>query len=252
MTTPIGKDTFGLTKGEYNEKLSRIITNHRANSKLIAEPREFILRSCRLTERWQKLSNDPEVLVYLRYVETAGNRKIKMISLERGVTRQPVPKGKLINELYPAKKIATAATPEEKHYNSVKAAMRFAVQYQLKDFRDSVSLPSVCYLSGMKIRKGMKTDIDHVGTTFSELADSFICMKNLKYTDIILTGPPTAKKFKDSVLWEEWKDYHSLKARFALVCASANRSKGCEGYQTPSDLYGSFKAQSSEELSLDF
>lgn len=252
MTTPIGKDTFGLTKGEYNEKLSRIITNHRANSKLIAEPRDFILRSCRLTERWQKLSNDPEVVVYLRYVETAGNRKIKMISLERGVTKQPVPKGKLINELYPPKKIATTASPEEKHYNAVKAAMRFAVHHQLKEFRESVVLPSVCYLSGMKIRKGMKTDIDHVGVTFSEIADSFISMMNLKYTDVILVGPPTAKKFKDPVLWEQWKEYHISKAKFALVCASANRSKGCEGYQTPEDLYGSFKAESSEDLSLDF
>lgn len=252
MTAPKGKDTFGLTKGEYNEKLSRIITNHRANTKLIAEPREFVLRSCRLTERWQKLSSDPDVVVYLRYVETAGNRKIKMLSLERGTTRQPVPKGKLIDELYPAKKIATTASQEEKHYNSVKAAMRFAVQHQLKEFRESVTLPSICYLTGMKIRKGMKTDIDHVGITFSEIADSFVCMKNLKYTDIFLVGPPTAKKFKDAILWEEWKEYHYSKAKFALVCASANRSKGSDGYQTPGELYGSFMASSPEDLSLDF
>jgi hypothetical protein len=252
MTTSIGKDTFGLTKGEYNEKISRIITNHRANSKLIAEPRELVLRSCRLTERWSKLSNDAEVEVYLRYVEIAGNRKVKMLSLERGATRQPVPKGKLIEELYPSKKIATSASLEEKHYNSVKAAMRFAVNSQLKDFRNSISLPSVCYLSGMKIRKGMKTDVDHVGVTFSEIADSFVCMKNLRYTDITLIGPPTAKKFKDAVLWKEWQEYHLQKASFALVCASANRSKGSDGYQTPVELYGSFLATSPEELSLDF
>lgn len=252
MTTSIGKETFGLTKGEYKDKLNRIISNHRANSRLIGEPREFVLRSCRLSERWKKLSNDPEVLVYLRNVETAGERRIKMISLERGSTKQPVPKGKLIDELYPARKIATSATEEEKHYNTVKAAMRLAVKDQLKEFRDSVSLPSLCYLSGMKIRRGMKTDVDHVGVTFSELADSFIRMKNLVYTDVILIGPPTAKKFKDKVLWEEWQDYHLQKAKFALVCASANRSKGCEGYQTPCELYGSFSAESPEDLSLDF
>ena len=252
MTTSTGKATFGLTKGEYNEKLSRILTNHRANSKLIGEPREFILRSCRLTERWQKMSNDLEVLVYLRYVEIAGSRRIKMISLERGQTQQPVPKGKLIDELYPAKKIATTASEEEKHYNSVKASMRFAVRTQLKDFRDSVQLPFICYLSGKKIRKGMKTDVDHVGVTFSELADSFVSMKGLKYTDINLVGPPTAKTFKDKVLWEEWKQYHLQKAKYALVCASANRSKGSDGYQTPSELHGSFAASSPEDLSLDF
>lgn len=252
MTTSKGKETFGLTKQEYNEKLSRIIANHRANSKLIGEPRDFVLRSCRLTERWKKMSSDSEVLLYLRYVETAGSRRVKMLSMERGNTKQPVPKGKLVDELYPPKKIATSATQEEKHYNSVKAAMRFAVHGQLKDFREGVNLPCICYLSGKQIRKGMKTDVDHVGITFSEIADSFIAMKELKYTDVILVGPPTAKRFKDSVLWEEWREYHLQKARFALVCASANRSKGSDGYQTPDDLYGSFQAESPEDLSLDF
>jgi hypothetical protein len=248
----LGRETFDLTKTDYNKKLTRIIGNHRANSLLIGEPAEFILRSCRLTERWRKMASDPSVQVRLRNIEIAGGRKVKMISLEKGTTRQPVGKAKLVDELYPTKRIATSATPEEKHYNSVKAAMRLGVLPQLKEFRNSVNLPTICSISGLMIRKGMKTDVDHVGITFSEIADRFICSKDLKYTDIALCGPPTAKRFKDAALWEEWKEFHREHARYSLVCATANRSKGSDGYVTPLEIYGSFAAEDPEDLSLDF
>lgn len=248
----IGKETFGLTKKDFEEKLRKIIENHRTNSRLIGSPRDFVLRSCRLTETWFKLSNDPDVEVYLRNQEIAGGRKVKMISLERGGSRQPVSKAKLVDSLYPAKKISSSATLEEKHFNSVKSAMRNGISPQLRGFRDRVELPRVCYLTGKTIRKGMRTDIDHVGTSFSELADNFIRENSITYVDVCLVGPPTAKRFKDTALWESWKEYHEEKACYALVCASANRSKGNEGYETPSDLIGSFSSGDPEDLSLDF
>lgn len=248
----LGKDTFGLNKSEFNEKLSRIIKNFRANSKLVGEPKDFVLRCCRLTERWSKLANDPEVVIYLRNNEIAGGRKIKMISLERGSTRQPVPKNQLLDALYPPRKIATTATPEEKHYNAVKGAMRRAVHYQLKAYRDGCNLPVICHITGKKILPGMVTDVDHVGTTFSEICDQFVCEKGLKYSLITLKGPPTAKVFTDKTLWEEWVAYHLQHARFSLALASANRSKGADGYKTNPDLIGSFAAEDPEDLSLDF
>jgi hypothetical protein len=248
----IGLDTFGLNKKEYSEKLTRIINNHRASSKIIGEPADFILRSCRLSPQWEKMATDPEVVVYLRNIDTAGGRKVKMISLERGGTKQPVPKAKLVDFLYPPKKMACTATTEERHYNAVKGAMRNAIHYQLKAFRDSVNLPIICSLTGKKIIPGSKTDVDHIGCTFSELADSFLQMKGLTYTSIVLKGPPTGKMFKDEILWQEWTQYHLEKARYALVFASANRSKGCGDYQTPDGLIGSFKTDDPESLSLDF
>jgi len=251
MTT-IGKDTFGLTKTEFGQKLGRIITNHRANSKLIGEAKDFIIRCCKLTEQWGKMATDPEVVVYLRNLDIAGGRKVKMLSLERGGTKQPIPKAKLVDALYPAKKIATSATPEEKHYNAVKAAMRGGIHYQLKAFRDSCTLPCICSITGKKIIPGQKTDIDHVGMTFSEIADCFVAEKNLTYTDITLKGPPTAKVFADSNLWQEWVAYHMAHARYSLTLASGNRSKGAQGYETPSELYGSFAKEDPEDLALDF
>ncbi len=248
----LGKDTFNLNKGQYSEKLGRIISNHRANSKIIGEAADFVLRSCRLTDQWSKMANDPEVKVHLRNIEIAGGRKIKMLSLERGTTKQPVPKQKLIDSLYPTKRIATSATPEEKHFNAVKASMRNAVSMQLKAYRDTVELPYACPETGKMIRPGMRSDVDHVGVSFSEIADRFIESKGLTYTEIVLKGPPTAKVFKDQKLWAEWTAFHLANARFALVCASANRAKGASGYQTPPALYGTFKSDDPEVVSLDF
>ena len=94
------KETLGLGKGQFTEKMTRIINNHRANSKLIGEPKEFVLRVCRLTERWAKLAQKTDTLVYLRYIEIAGGRKVKVLSLEGGGSKQPVPKAKLIESLY--------------------------------------------------------------------------------------------------------------------------------------------------------
>ena len=248
----LGHDTFELNKTEFNQKLSRIIKNFRASSKLVGEPREFILRCCRLTEKWSKLSNDSDVEVYLRNIDTAGGRKVKMISLERGTTKQPVPKNQLVDALYPAKKIATTATAEEKHLNAVKAAMRHAIKHQLKEFRNTCGPTTICYLTGLKLRPGSKVDVDHIGMPFSEIADRFISTQELKYTDITLKGPPTAKVFTDALLRAAWIDFHEENAKFALVCSSANRSKGSDGYSVDSALIGSFKSEDPESLSLDF
>lgn len=248
----IGKETFGLTKKDYDSNLSLIIKNHCVNSKLIGMPRDFILRSCRLTQTWSKLSNDPDVQVYLRNVQIAGGRKVKLISLERGDSKQPVSKSKLIEALYPAKKIKTSATYEESHYNRVKVAMRSGVNCQLKRFRDRAELPTVCYISGRQLRRGHKIDVDHVGLSFTEIADQFLESKGLVYTDIVLIGPPTAKRFDDPVLWAEWQNFHESKAIFSLVSASANRSKGAGDYETPEFMYGSFSKSDPEDIGLDF
>lgn len=248
----LGHETFGLNKTQFTEKLGRIIKNFRANSKLVSEPKDFVLRCCRLTEKWGKLANDPETVVYLRNIDTAGGRRVKMIVLERGGTQQPVPKAQLVSALYPPKKIATTATPEEKHYNNVKCAMRSGISYQLRAFRDSCTLPTVCYLSGKKIRPGVATDVDHIGMTFSEICDEFIREKCLKYSLVTLKGPPTAKVFADRDLWEQWIAFHLQKARYSLTLASANRSKGAGGYETPKELLGSFAKETPEDLSLDF
>ena len=98
----------------------------------------------------------------------------------------------------------------------------------------------------------MRTDIDHIGRTFSEIADAFIREKCLNYSLITLKGPPTAKVFADQELWQQWIAFHLRYARYSLTLASANRSKGASGYETPVELLGSFSKEDPEDLALDF
>jgi hypothetical protein len=246
------KETLELNKGEFTKKLGRIIDNHRANSRVIGEPREFVLRSCRLTEKYISMSQRTDVILCLRYIDLAGGRRVKMLSLEAGGTKQPIPKAKLIEALYPTKKIATTATLEEKHFNAVKAAMRRAVDKQLKDYKATTSYPIECLVTGRLLRKGTRVDVDHYGKPFSQIADEWVSHNMMTYSEIILFGPPTGKKMKDDILWESWKEWHREHARFAVVCAKANRSKGAAGYATPVELLGTFKAQAEDEIDLDF
>jgi hypothetical protein len=176
-----------------------------------------------------------------------------MLSLERGGTKQPVSKSKLIDSLYPAKKIATSASPEEKHYNAVRSAMRNGIASQLKEFRDNVPRPIICPLTGKTLRKGMRTDVDHFGKPFAQIADEFVGAMELTYIDIYLVGPPNRKRFKDKELWEAWQLFHIENCELHLVCSSANRSKGADGYRTPQELIGKYDTGEGEEtLSLGF
>ena len=246
------KETLNLNKTQFTEKLVSIINNNRANSRLIGSPLEFILRVCKLSERWGKLAQKPDTKVFLRYFEMAGGRKVKMISLEGGGAKQPVPKAKLVEALYPAKKIATTATIEEKHFNAVKAAMRNGVANQLADYKATVQYPIECKITGRRLIRGTKVDIDHCNKPFAQIADEWLNYSLLTYAEIILSGPPNNKRIKDDALWESWKSWHKIHASFAIVCASANRSKGAAGYATPVELIGSFKPVSDDEIDLDF
>jgi hypothetical protein len=250
MTT--GKETLGLTKKDFSEKIGRIIENHRANSRIIGEPREFVLRSCRLSDKWMRMAQNTEVSIYCRYQDLAGGRRIKMLSLEVGGTKQPVPKGKLVEALYPTKKTASTATLEEKHFNAVKAAMRRGVEQQLRDYKATLTYPIECLVTGRRLIRGTRVDVDHHGKPFAQIADEWVSHNMLTYADLSLSGPPTGKRIKDDILWDSWKEWHREHARLAVVCATANRSKGAAGYATPVELLGTFKPQAEDEIDLDF
>ena len=97
------KEALGLGKGEFSKKFSSITSNHRAGSKLIGKPRDFVITACRLAERFSKMANESEVEVRLKNWQV-GPRKVKMVVLKRkDGFEQPVPKGQLVDALYPPK-----------------------------------------------------------------------------------------------------------------------------------------------------
>jgi len=248
----IAKEALGLNKGEFTKKLKTVIDNHRVNSRLIGKPREFVLTCCRLSERYSKMANEPEIEVYLRNMKI-GPRKVKCLHLKRkDGFEQPVMKGQLTDQLYPVKKIATSAAPEKKHALAVRAAMRQCVDCQLRDFRKKVRFPAECVHTGHQIRKGVRWDVDHIGKPFVQLCDEWIALQGITYLDVSIIGPPNLKRFKDSKLQAHWVLWHETNATFAPSLPKANRAAGSGEYQASEALLGSLKKEDPDDVDLEF
>ena len=248
----IAKETLGLNKSEFQKKLSNIVDAHRAGSKVIGKPKDFILIACRLSERFSKVANEPEIEVRLKNMKI-GPRKVKCIHLKRkDGFEQPVPRGQLVDTLYPPRKTKNHASPEKKHALAIRSAMRTAVDYQLRKFRKAVRLPAECHHTQRQIRIGMRWDVDHIGRPFLQLCDEWVELQGLTYLDLTLIGPPNLKKFKDNKLQKHWVLWHEVNATLAPSLAKANRSAGSGEYQASEALLGSLKKEDPDDVDLDF
>lgn len=246
-----------LGKGAFSDKLSRIITNHRAGAKLVGAPAQFILEACRMCDKWTAVAWRPVTEVRLAN-QQVGPRRVKMVVL-RTVSEKDgkshdvmVPKAQLVDALFPVKKREVSDTPENTHYKRVRVAMRNAIAFQMKAARAKIVFPAECCVTGKIIRRGTKTDMDHHGTCFAELCDQWLAFEGLKYTDVVLAGPPNNKRIKDDALRKSWTEFHLQRAVVLPSLAAANRSKGAEDYATPVDLIGTFTAESEDEMDLDW
>jgi hypothetical protein len=130
--------------------------------------------------------------------------------------------------------------------------MRQLVDAQLRRYRSSLEYPIECHVTGKSLRPGMRVDIDHLGKPFVQLADEWVNSLGITYCDLTLCGPPNLKRFKEAKYNDAWQIFHEDNARLIAVCAAANRSKGASGYETPSDVLGSFAKTSDEEIDLAF
>ena len=248
----VAKETLGLNKGEFSKKFSNIVSSHRVGTRIIGKPRELVLTACRLTERFSKVANEPDIEVRVRNWKT-GPRQVKLIVLRRkDGFEQPVPKGQLVDQLYPPRKTVRHASPEKKHALAVRGAMRAAVDYQLRAYRKTIKFPCECYHTQHPIRLGMKMDIDHINKPFVQLCDEFMASFELLYTDIALCGPPNLKRFKDATLQDAWILYHETNARLAPSLPRANRSAGSGEYEASEALLGSFAKNDPDDVDLDF
>lgn len=245
------KETLGMGKGDFSKSLSSVIDNHRTGSRLIGKPRDFVLTACRLSSKFSEVANRSDVEVRIESRRT-GPRKVKMLVMKQGGKEYPVPKGQLVDSLFPAKKIATSASPEKKHALLVRSTMRRLVDIQLRNYRKQLKRPAECFHTGKIIRIGTKFDIDHIGKPFLQIADEFVEAKGLKYCNIAIVGPPNMKRFKDGQLQKAWILYHEVQAKLAPSLPKANRSAGSGDYNASEALVGTFEGNSEDDVALDF
>jgi hypothetical protein len=247
----IAKETLGLGKGDFAKKVSNIVDAHRIGAKIIGKPKDFFLTACRLTERFSEVANREDVEVRIKNWPM-GPRKVKVIVLKQGGKEYPVPKGQLVDQLYPARKTVNHAPPEKKHAGAVRACMRQHVDYQLRDYRKTLKYPVICFHTEATIRRGMRLDVDHINKPFLQLCDEFISVNELTYAEVEIVGPPNLKRFKDKKLGKAWVLFHECHARLAPSLPKANRSAGSGEYQASEALYGSFAGSPDDDVNLDF
>lgn len=247
----IAKEALGVGKGEFSDVLSTIISNHRIGAKLIGKPRDTVLTACRLTSRFSEVANRPDVELRLENCKV-GPRKVKMLVMKQGGKDYPVPKGQLIDQLFPPKKIATSASPEKKHALLVRGCMRRLVDQQLRNYRKGLKYPCECSKTGKLIRLGTKMHIDHIGKPFIQLADEFVAGHHLTYCDIEVYGPPNMKSFRNKGLQTGWQEFHRTHARLAPCLAKANMSAGAGEYEASEALIGVFEGDSEDDVDLEF
>ena len=225
-----------MTKTEFGKKWSAITNKYRCGNKILGSDRDFILQACNKTETYFTNASKSEIRVVIRMIPIANGRKVRMICLEAPGVRQPISKGKVLEQAFPKRTRKTKKVSSGSE-SKVRSSMRFLVEDQIKAFRKRVEYPILCPVSGHMIKKGRKVDVDHLRTPFVQIADEFLLSKGLVYDDIKLKGPVNAKVFVDEQLQEDWIDWHKEKATLAIVLSSFNRSKGCEDYSSPHNVY---------------
>jgi len=210
---------------------------------ILGADKDFILTAARRVSRYAKLANEDGVIVKTGWHVIANGRKVKMVFLVRKGTRFkiPVSKSVLVEAIYPKKQRKTSASPEKVHRGKVMQAMRNMVSFQLSGYRNSLDYPLTCWRSKKRIIKGMKTDVDHIGDPFVKIAEDFLEVNGLTFTQVALVGPVNNKRFKDPELQAFWEEFHEERANLALVLASENRSAGAGDYSAREELLGSFE-----------
>ncbi len=235
-----------MNKGEFSKALGRIVNKYPSNTTIIGRDRDFVVEACRKSDQYRTLASEEGVALRVTYRSIANGRKVKMLSLCRkgGVFCIPISRGNLVKALYPTK---SKLTPEQIHRGKVIEAMRNMVSYQLTQYRQSLTLPVVCWRTGKTLYRG---DIDHIGEPFIKIAEDWLRSIDKQFSDLVLKGKANDKRFKGDSLTEYWKSFHEERATLALVCSKENRSAGSGNYTPDPSLLGSFKWEDS--LSMDF
>lgn len=219
-----------MNKKSFSEHWSKLVNKYRCGTEILGKDRKFILEACLKTSTYKKNAEKENIKVKVRNITIARGRRVRMLCLELGNQQQPISKSRIVEFIYPTK---SRTKKKNTYVSEVRKSMRFLIKDQIITFRKNAKFPRVCPITNSTIKKGQKVDVDHFFKPFIQIADEFLQNKNLKYTDIKLEGPSTAKVFKDKQLQEEWQTYHKENAHLAILLSSTNRSKGCLDYVSP-------------------
>lgn len=237
-----------LTKTEFAQRLTKIISATPCNKPIRQDYQEWLLPLLRTTSAFGKRSseNDAELICCYRKF---GPRRQKFLAIRNSESGKElvVAKGKLLQELYPTK---SNQTPEQKHRSAILAILRKLIEPQIQAFRKETKklinqlsengdiqmamAMNRCALSNRSLNS-CKTAVDHA-IPFIQLVEQWLELHNFTYADIKLKGRGSNRYFAQIELMDDWCEYHSENAKLQMVCSSANSSAGAKGYISKQEL----------------
>ena len=119
---------------------------------------------------------------------------------------------------------------QQSAYGKTCEALRFAVRPQLMAFRDTLTLPVTCALSGQEILKREDLHIDHK-VPFWKLLQAFAKARQLDLSELETTGSGETLALVDQDITRAFIAFHLTQAQLQPSSKTANADKG--GRLTP-------------------
>jgi hypothetical protein len=110
------------------------------------------------------------------------------------------------------------------HRARVVETFRFAIRDQRNAYRDSLTLPVQCALTGSQIIRRADLHIDH-RIPFSVLLEQFRAGEGFQLASVAIRGNGERVEFEDLGLRERWCSFHHDNAALQPTCRTANIAK---------------------------
>lgn len=212
-------------KTSLSKSLSYLLKIYGCNDILDKRHRDFVIDICKDIKAFRTLCNIEGIEIIVKNY-SIGSRRVKMLHFNYGKKSVPIPKGKVIDSLFPKK---TLTTKKVNPSVQVKAAMRKIIHSQIEDFRETVEFPCQCAITQNTLIHWGQIHVDH-NPTFVELVEGWLIQEDLYFDEIKITGRKNNPRFANKELEKSWYDYHLQHAGLRVTFKKANMSRGADGF----------------------
>lgn len=213
-------DGVEYSKKKFGERWSEIVANYEVGISLSGEEEGFMSSVCRRIDRFLKVMVRGKVTFKVVKKDFGGN-KVKGLVMVTPNSGYEVWVGKafVIDKLYPK---ALLPDPCKINRNNVLKALRAIIKPQISEFRKNIHTPKSAH-TGQLINGTYH--VDHV-YPFIRLVEDWARGKGLDLETVGVKCKGVVCKLADSLLAEDWFNYHMLNAKLQVLDCAENKSKG--------------------------
>jgi hypothetical protein len=214
-------------KSQFGKEWSRIVSQYEVGTTLSNSDKRFVSEVCAKVDRFRRVLN--RYNVEFRIVQKVFNgRKVKGLVIASTSSRYEVWIGKsyLMDRLFPKKNLPD---PGKVNRKNALRALRNIIEPQVELYRRRVSNNPVIRsdFSGKPILGPYH--VDHV-YPFIRLVEEWCRDNGIDLERVPVKCKGVSCKLESVEMSESWFEYHSVKAKFQVLDASENISKGSRYY----------------------